>query len=127
MHGAVGSLHAVLASLAVGTKRFDITALALGDEYRFAVGAAEGEVGGLLALQRDFTLDLAVWSHDGNRSFEDSRDQQPPGDVGAQAVDRIGFERLQKPRIGKRRSVDRIGPYLSGAGFPDIQRPSVGT
>src|SRR5262245_56898554 len=80
-------LETVLAALLVGAEGFDEAALALGHEDGLAVAAAEGEVGRLLALQRDLVLDRAIGLHQDDRALEDARDIEAAGDVSAQTVD----------------------------------------
>src|SRR4029078_9715778 len=122
---AAPALEAVLAALLGGAEGLDEAALTLGDEDGLAVAAAEGEIGRLLALQRNLPLDSTIGLHQRDGALEDARDIETAGDVGAQAVDGVGLEGFDEFCAGELVTADGVGPDFAPAGCPDIERLAV--
>jgi len=120
-------LYTMLASFLICTKSLDEPTLALRSEYHPAIVAAECQIGGFFAFQGDLLLNRAVRFHDSNRALQDSRDQEFPGDIGANSVNRFRLEGLDESGTGQFVAVNSIRPNLAAIRFTDVQRAPIWT
>lgn len=105
---------------------FDRAAILQGDEHVAAVRAAEGDVGGLAALQRNFAQQLARGRHDGDGAGTVARDEQVAQHVAAHAVEAVVVEGDQQALVGDATNgIEIVGPDPALHALIDVERVSV--
>lgn len=116
-----------LAAGMIGAKGFDKSSFSLRDKNGFSVCAAEGEIGRFARVEPDLPRQRSLRVQLRCGAFEDSRHQNIPLDVGAQAVDVKIIEALDKFGREKARAFDPVPPDLPCVGLADIECLAVRT